>query len=204
MESKDQRCLQILEPIELLLFFSDSRIKMLQYTFFCLLMKILQIFLWLTIKILKKKIPSRPAWQFNSKLLFDIWLVIIKISPPTLDSQYSKLLSDIWMVKIKICAGVTTASHGPSPSTGDNNDNDYAWYLSILVHYHIGVFDTLSDSIQSFAKKWFIQYLIQSCFTQGSIQNIIQSKKYFSVSIQKIIQFNSLGIIDTGRMGQVP
>ena len=125
MESKDQRCLQILEPIELLLFFSDSRIKMLQYTFFCLLMKILHIFLWLTIEILKKKIPSRPAWQFNSKLLFDIWLVIIKISPPTLDSQYSKLLSDIWMVKIKICAGVTTASHGPSPSTGDNNDNDH-------------------------------------------------------------------------------
>ena len=43
----------------------------------------------------------------------------------------------------------------------------------------IGVFDTLSDSIQclNFAKKWFIQYSIQYCFTQDSIQNIINLKK---------------------------
>ena len=36
-----------------------------------------------------------------------------------------------------------------------------------------------SDQIQSlnFAKKWFIQYLFQYCFTQDSIQNIIQLKK---------------------------
>ena len=42
----------------------------------------------------------------------------------------------------------------------------------------IGVSDTLSDSIQclNFAKKWFIQYSIQYCFTQDSIQNIIQFK----------------------------
>ena len=42
----------------------------------------------------------------------------------------------------------------------------------------LGVFDTLSDSIQclNFAKKWFIQYSIQYHFTQDSIQNIIQSK----------------------------
>ena len=42
----------------------------------------------------------------------------------------------------------------------------------------IGVFDTLSDSIQclNFAKKWFIQYLIQYSFTQDSIQNITQFK----------------------------
>ena len=39
--------------------------------------------------------------------------------------------------------------------------------------------DTQSDSIQclNFAKKWFIQYSIQYCFTQDSIQNIIQLKK---------------------------
>ena len=35
--------------------------------------------------------------------------------------------------------------------------------------------DTQSDSIQylNFAKKLFIQYSIQYCFTQDSIQNII-------------------------------
>ena len=52
-------------------------------------------------------------------------MVIIKISPPTPGRQYSTLLSDIRMVIIKSCAGVTTASHGPPPSTGDNNDNDH-------------------------------------------------------------------------------
>ena len=59
--------------------------------------------------------------------------------------------------------------------------------------------DTQSDSIQylNFAKKWFIQY----CFTQDSIQNIIQLKKKSADSIQKIIQFNSQGIINSGRMG---
>ena len=52
--------------------------------------------------------------------------------------------------------------------------------------------DTQSDSIQylNFAKKWFIQYSIQYCFTQDSIQNIIQ--------------FNSQGMINTGRIGKVP
>ena len=41
------------------------------------------------------------------------------------------------------------------------------------------VADTQSDSIQclNFAKKWFFQYSIQYCFTQDSIQNIIQLKK---------------------------
>ena len=49
----------------------------------------------------------------------------------------------------------------------------------------IGVFDTLSDSIQclNFAKKWFIQYSIQYRFTQDSIQNIIQLKKNAAGSI---------------------
>ena len=28
-------------------------------------------------------------------------------------------------LKTKTFAGVTTASHGPSPSTGDNNNNDH-------------------------------------------------------------------------------
>ena len=53
------------------------------------------------------------------------------------------------------------------------------------------VSDTQSDSIQclNFAKKWFIQYSIQYCFTQDSIQNIIQ--------------FNSQGMISTGRIGKV-
>ena len=43
----------------------------------------------------------------------------------------------------------------------------------------LGVGDTKSDSIQclNLAKKWFIQYSIQYCFTQHSIQNIIQLKK---------------------------
>ena len=38
--------------------------------------------------------------------------------------------------------------------------------------------DTQSDSIQylNFAKKWVIQYSIQYCFTQDSIQSIIQFK----------------------------
>ena len=67
-------------------------------------------------------------------------------------------------------------------------------------------FDTLSDSIQclNFAKKWFIQYSIQYCFTQDSIQNIIQFKINSGDSIQNIIQFNSQGMINTGRIGKVP
>ena len=52
--------------------------------------------------------------------------------------------------------------------------------------YDTGVFDTLADSIQclNFAKKWFIQYSIQYCFSQDSIQNIFQLKKSAD-SIQK-------------------
>ena len=68
------------------------------------------------------------------------------------------------------------------------------------------VADTQSDSIQclNFAKKWLIQYSIQYCFTQESIQTIIQFKKSSSDSIQKIILFNSQGVINTGRVGKVP
>ena len=70
----------------------------------------------------------------------------------------------------------------------------------------LGVFDTLSDSIQclNFAKKWFIQYSIKYCFVKDSIQNIIQFKINSADSIQKIIQFNCHGIIGTGRIGKVP
>ena len=72
-----------------------------------------------------------------------------------------------------------------------------------MFEYRLVVNDTQSDSIQylNFAKKWFIQFLIQYCFTQDSIQNIIQFKKKSADSIQKIIQFNSQGIINSGRMG---
>ena len=74
-------------------------------------------------------------------------------------------------------------------------------FILILV-----VNDTQSDSIQylNFAKKWFIQYSIQYCFTQDSIQNIIQFKINSGDSIQNIIQFNSQGMINTGRIGKVP
>ena len=70
----------------------------------------------------------------------------------------------------------------------------------------IVVNDTQSDSIQylNFAKKWFIQYSIQYCFTQDSIQNIIQFKINSGDSIQNIIQFNSQGMINTGQIGKVP
>ena len=53
-------------------------------------------------------------------------------------------------------------------------------------HRTLGVCDTLSDSIQylNFAKKRFIQYSIQYCFNQDSIQNIIQFKINSGDSIQ--------------------
>ena len=56
----------------------------------------------------------------------------------------------------------------------------------------VGVFDTLSDSIQclNFAKKRFIQYSIQYCFTQDSIQNIIQFKKNLLIQFKRL--FNSI------------
>ena len=68
----------------------------------------------------------------------------------------------------------------------------------------IVVGDTQSDSIQflNFVKKCFIQYSIQYCFTQDSTQNIIQFQKKSADSIQKMIQFNSQGIMDTGRKGK--
>ena len=44
--------------------------------------------------------------------------------------------------------------------------------------------------------------LIQYCFTQDSIQNIVQFKEISADSIQKIIQFISQGIFGTGRIGK--
>ena len=72
--------------------------------------------------------------------------------------------------------------------------------------YYLGVFGTLSDLIQclNFAKKLFIQYLIQYCFTQDSIRNIIQLKINSGDSIQKMIKFNSQGIIENSWIGKVP
>ena len=82
------------------------------------------------------------------------------------------------------------------------------WHSTIGRHdgNRLVVNDTQSDSIQylNFAKKWFIQYSIQYCFTQDSIQNIIQFKINSGDSIQNIIQFNSQGMINTGRIGKVP
>ena len=56
----------------------------------------------------------------------------------------------------------------------------------------------------NFANKWFIQYSIQYHCTQDSIQNIIKLKKKSADLIQNIIQFNSQGLFDTGRIGKVP
>ena len=92
-------------------------------------------------------------------------------------------------------------------------DRDSTWLLTSSIgpcagnlHIKVVVNDTQSDSIQylNFAKKWFIQYSIQYCFTQDSIQNIIQFKINSGDSIQNIIQFNSQGMINTGRIGKVP
>ena len=49
------------------------------------------------------------------------------------------------------------------------------------------VADTQSDSIQclNFAKKLFIQYWIQYCFTQDSIQNTIQLKKILLIQFKR-------------------
>ena len=40
----------------------------------------------------------------------------------------------------------------------------------------------------------------QYCFTQDSVQNIIQLKKNLLIQLKKIIQFKRQGIIDTGQI----
>ena len=71
---------------------------------------------------------------------------------------------------------------------------------------YIGVGDSLSDSIQclNVAGKLFNSIFDSISFTQNSIQASIQFKTNSADLIQKIIQFNSHGIIDTGRIGKVP
>ena len=66
--------------------------------------------------------------------------------------------------------------------------------------------DTLFDSIQcmNFAKKLFNSMFESILLTQNSIQTIIQIIINSDDSCQKSIQFNSQGIIDTGRIGKVP
>ena len=79
--------------------------------------------------------------------------------------------------------------------------NGLKWSIpTYSVHVGVGMFDTLPYSIQylNFAKKWFIQYSIQYCLSK------IQFKENSADSIQKVIQFNSQGIIDTGQIGKVP
>ena len=67
----------------------------------------------------------------------------------------------------------------------------------------IALGDTLSDLIQcsNFANKWF-----NSIFDsiKNSIQTIIQLMEKHDDSIQKLIQFNSQGIIDTSRLEKLP
>ena len=117
-------------------------------------------------------------------------------------------LIDQFEVEAKCDVGQILNSHAHQdflPVTDLNKHTSWRIFL-YSNHKKLGVFDTLSDLIQCLnsAKKWSIQYLIQYCFTQDSIQNIIQFKENSADSIQKIIQFNSQGIIDTGRIGKVP
>ena len=118
-----------------------------------------------------------------------------------------------WTLEIfKMCSTIHQLTHNfcfpmflylQSITTANPSSNLSQW---CKCEFNIGVFDTLSDSIQclNFAKKLFIQYSIRYYFNQDSIQNIIQFKKKSADSIQKIIQFNSQGIINTGRMGKLP
>ena len=82
-------------------------------------------------------------------------------------------------------------------STPKSSDEQKGWPQGFHIVRRIGVGDTQSDSIQclNFAKQLFIQYSIQYCFTQDSIQNIIQFKENFADSIQKTTQFNTQAII---------
>ena len=60
-------------------------------------------------------------------------------------------------------------------STPKSSDEQKGWPQGFHIVRRIGVGDTQSDSIQclNFAKKSFIQYLIQYCF--------IQASKYYSI-----------------------
>ena len=68
------------------------------------------------------------------------------------------------------------------------------------------MFDTLSDSIQylNFAKNDSFNILFNIALPKIQFKILFNSKKNSADSIQKMIQFISQGIIDTGRMGKVP
>ena len=70
----------------------------------------------------------------------------------------------------------------------------------------LGVGNTLSDSIKclNFAEIWFNSIFDWILLARNSIQTVIKFKINFGDSIQKIIQFNSKGIIDTGQIREVP
>ena len=60
------------------------------------------------------------------------------------------------------------------------------------------------NSMFEFCQKMIHSIFDSYCFTQDSIQNIIQFQKQSTDSIQKMIQFNSQGIMDTGWKGKGP
>ena len=80
-----------------------------------------------------------------------------------------------------------------------------------VLEFESVVADNQSDSIQclNFAKKWFINIRFNIALPKIHFK-ILYNSKYYSIkkksadSIQKIIQFNCKGIIDTGRIGKVP
>ena len=112
------------------------------------------------------------------------------------------------------------------PTALKNNEELSIWYLiwdgggivycptqpSCIAHFdlcqlsYLGVGDTLSDSIQclNFAETWFNSIFVSISLTQNSIQTIIQFKTNSTDLIQKILQFNSQGIIDTDQIRKVP
>ena len=66
----------------------------------------------------------------------------------------------------------------------EGGQRPFRTFPKIHPFWYIVEADTQIDSIQclNFANKWFIQYSIEYCFTQYSIQNIIQFKKNLLVN----------------------
>ena len=98
-------------------------------------------------------------------------------------SERRNMPPGIWSLRFPSrCYGKWSDKHIPGAPAGPDEE---VHHEKIRIEIHslvvfsyvlgIGVFDTLSDSIQclNFAKTLFIQYLIQYCFTQDSIQNNI-------------------------------
>ena len=125
-----------------------------------------------------------------------MFLSIERVRPLTINNLMG-------LISLTINTGVVTSSSNRAFKKADSSKNSV---LTILHLLFLGVFDTLPDSIQclNFAKK-----IIHSIFDSILLYPRFNSK-YYSIqknsadSIQKIIQFISQGIIDTGRMGKVP